>query len=106
VGLPPSKVPQPIVDRDSTRVLALTGTKSFGVVFSRNPDGTRPKSITVTSEAIAQRIAAEHKAHKIVAAFVAWLANLMPRQAPHAAKILGVGMSASGVRRKPWKAER
>lgn len=99
-ALPPTAVPQVPVDRDSTRVLALPGTGRFAVVFSRNPDGVRPKSITVSSQSIAQTFAGEHKARKVICAFVAWLANLMPRQTPPG-PAYKLGVARSGVRARP-----
>jgi hypothetical protein len=92
-------VPETPFDRGSVgKIVTLSGGK-FGAITPRDERGKRRPIRTCESIAEAQLIltAWRHGRDSIVA-FVAWLANFLPRK-PHAARVLGVGMS--GVRKKP-----
>lgn len=74
VALEPTRVLQPPLDRDSTRVLAFPSGRA-GVIFSKGPDGERPPQKHLGSISAAERMASEYKTAKVVLAFLGWIAR-------------------------------
>jgi hypothetical protein len=94
-ALPPSTGMRPPEDRDSTRVFVM-GEGRAGIVFARGIDGKRPPQKLVASLAHAEALVRDYKLAKPFIACVAWLANMLPREAAP----VGAGpiVSKSGVR--------
>lgn len=75
VALERTRVPQPPLDRDSTRVLAMPSGR-FGVIFARDADGNRLPQRLVNSESHANELAREfRRGRDAIVAFVVWLAG-------------------------------
>jgi hypothetical protein len=94
-ALPPSPGIRPPEDRDSTRVFVMSEGRA-GIVFARGIDGKRPPQKLVASLAHAEALVRDYKLAKPFIACVAWLANMLPREA--APVCAGPSVSKSGVR--------